>query len=389
MYFIKLFLNKGIKKSIKFLIIIILFGIVGIWFYYISIFVKPYHLMNVNDDNKLHVESNNVNNNVNNKNRNEILMKKFIDNNINKNFTKIKNQNLFSENNNENENSKLFAVTYASHGGRDDRFCRSVESAIRNNINLIILGWGIKWRGLSQKLEAAHDFTSNLNNNDIILFTDAYDVLFTDEPHIIKQKYLEFNSSIVFSAECGCWPHIMDGRICFDKYPMSPTPYRYLNSGAWIGRAKQAQNMLNYVMIQAGANFANANDQKLMGDIYIEGKYDIKLDFYSKIFQSMHMTLDKPLPYCDPTKHIKLNKHNNFINTLTNTKPAIYHFNGGGKRVHLSMEKSIWYKKNSLYNTKIIIDDLKKHLISVPLKNDKNRKISFNDLCPNYLSNRA
>ena len=36
----------------------------------------------------------------------------------------------------------LYAVTYASHGGRDDRFCRAIESAIRHEVDLIILGWG-------------------------------------------------------------------------------------------------------------------------------------------------------------------------------------------------------------------------------------------------------
>ena len=36
----------------------------------------------------------------------------------------------------------LHAVTYASHGGRDDRFCRAIESAVRHEVDLVILGWG-------------------------------------------------------------------------------------------------------------------------------------------------------------------------------------------------------------------------------------------------------
>jgi hypothetical protein len=38
----------------------------------------------------------------------------------------------------------LHAVTYASHGGKDDRFCRAIESAVRHEVDLIILGWGKK-----------------------------------------------------------------------------------------------------------------------------------------------------------------------------------------------------------------------------------------------------
>ena len=84
------------------------------------------------------------------------------------------------------------------------------------------------------------------------------------------------------------------GKACFDSYPQSPTPYRYLNSGTWIGKADKAADMLLEVMKEAGGSFANANDQKLVADFYIAGRFGIKLDFYNKIFQSMHMTLDPP-----------------------------------------------------------------------------------------------
>lgn len=73
----------------------------------------------------------------------------------------------------------IVAVTYASHGGRDDRFCRAVESAVRNNIPWEVLGWGVKWQGLSQKLQASLDYARSLDPDCIMLFSDAFDVLFT------------------------------------------------------------------------------------------------------------------------------------------------------------------------------------------------------------------
>lgn len=96
---------------------------------------------------------------------------------------------------------RLHAVTYASHGGRDDRFCRAVESAIRHDVQLIILGWGVKWIGLSQKLEAAHHFAASLPPEDIILFTDAFDVMFSNTPQHILQEYHKEQSDIVFAGE--------------------------------------------------------------------------------------------------------------------------------------------------------------------------------------------
>ena len=51
------------------------------------------------------------------------------------------------------------------------------------------------------------------------------------------------------------------------------------------------------------------------------------------------------------------------------------------------MEKSIWYKKKLIYNTLSEINNIKNRLISIPLKSDPNRKISFKVLCPNYMIN--
>ena len=70
-----------------------------------------------------------------------------------------------------NSSLKIHTVTYASHGGRDDRFCRAIESSIRNGFDLVILGWGTKWLGLSQKLQAAHSFARALPKEEVMLFT--------------------------------------------------------------------------------------------------------------------------------------------------------------------------------------------------------------------------
>ena len=294
--------------------------------------------------------------------------------------------------------SKIHAVTYASHGGRDDRFCRAVESAIRNDVDLIILGWGLKWLGLSQKLEAAHSYAKSLPANDVILFTDAFDVLFADSGTSIHRKFLnlttELDSTIIFSAECGCWPHIIEdipllntGRkqetTCFGKYPRSPTPYRYLNSGTWIGYANASAEMLAQVMMEAGKDFGNANDQKLVADMYMDGRHGIKLDFYNVLFQSMHMT-SSPLAECNPQNDVRLTPNGTWINQRTHAQPTVFHFNGGGKAHHLDMESKVWYKQPQ-HNTPAKKQALASHLLHVPTANKK--QLRFDQICGDYLSN--
>ena len=119
------------------------------------------------------------------------------------------------------------------------------------------------------------------------------------------------------------------GRPCFDKYPKSPTPYRYLNSGTWIGKASPSAAMLHAVQLEAGKDFVNANDQELVANMFIEGRFGISLDYNAKLFQSMHLTLDRPLPYCKPIDDIEVVGRGQLHNKLTDTFPAVFHFNGG------------------------------------------------------------
>lgn len=253
---------------------------------------------------------------------------------------------------------QLHIVTYASHGGRDDRFCRAVESAYHSSIELTILGWGVKWEGLSQKLYAAYHYAKSIPPGDVIMFVDAFDVMFAGPPAYILERFLASGHTVLFAAECGCWPQIMEnkGHDCFHAYPVSPTPYRYLNSGTWIGYAKQSAAMLLDIINKAGSDFKNANDQKLVSDMFIHKQHGIQLDYYSTIFQSMHMT-DRPLAHCAPGGDVFTPAarpisfaHNatgpiSYYNAVTKSVPAVYHFNGGGKTYHLKYEKGMWYRQ--------------------------------------------
>jgi hypothetical protein len=67
---------------------------------------------------------------------------------------------------------------------------------------------GVKWEGLSQKLEAAHSFAQSMPPDDVILFTDAFDVMFTKNPAHLLATYQQLateGKEIIFAGECGCW----------------------------------------------------------------------------------------------------------------------------------------------------------------------------------------
>jgi hypothetical protein len=62
-------------------------------------------------------------------------------------------------------------------------------------VNLTILGWGAPWRGLSQKLEAAMTFARSVPEGDVLLFTDAFDVMFMNQPDYILKTFLQFEGA--------------------------------------------------------------------------------------------------------------------------------------------------------------------------------------------------
>ena len=147
-------------------------------------------------------------------------------------------------------------------------------------------------------------------NDEIILFTDSYDVIFlSDEKEIIK-KFLSFNCDLVFSAEKECWPDKKTSVFFKDN----EGPYKYINSGGFIGRVKMIYDLID---VEYSDTY---DDQYLIHERYNLFKNRIKIDTSCQIFQTN--ALD--------SNDIEILHHKNLIkNTIYNTYPLLYHGNGG------------------------------------------------------------
>lgn len=282
----------------------------------------------------------------------------------------------------------MLAFTYATNEGRFF-FCRSLESMVQNRVPIRILGWGEKWKGFEQKLRASLEAIRGLSSECTVLFVDSYDVLFTQDLSQIKGKFDEMDADILFSAECGCWPFVQKNRdVCRSKYPKAPTPYKYLNYGGWIARQDHAVNLLEEIVRIAGERAAegkSVDDQEIASELYIEGRFGIKLDHYSRIFQTMHFTRSAIEGVCNPLPYL-VSSNGVWHNRGTGSRPSILHFNGGGKRYFNRMYTSQWYKNASL--AKHGGNASRMPLSSWQLRNslvdvgDRNRTYRYRDLCP-------
>lgn len=241
--------------------------------------------------------------------------------------------------------------TYASGPGRDDKFCRSISSASLQSIPLNLLGWGTTWQGLQQKFSASLDALRNVNPSCLVVFADAYDVLYAQPPqHFVEQfRKIEARtgSQLVFSAECGCWPQVTidNGVSCRDRYPPSPTVLRYLNSGGWMGRAGMALQFFEHIVNSFPPGRKHLNDQELASNAfnqsYTRKRFLMTLDYFTELFATMHAIKDNTaVPDCDPTpwyKHV----HGSLSNVEMQTHPGLFHFNGGAKRLFDAFETQI------------------------------------------------
>jgi hypothetical protein len=230
------------------------------------------------------------------------------------------------------------------------------------HINCIIIE---KWSGFECKIKGILEFIKKNNyDNDIICFIDAYDVLFNDTSENIIRKFYDFSCNIVFSSEINCYPYINKETYEKSSHFSNDSPFKYLNSGGFIGYKKNIMEMLlwkNFDEIKSICK--NGGDQNYFTKYYLEfrNSSNIKLDFYQKIFQSMCSINYNKIFNC---------KKGKIFNNLYNHYPSILHFNGF---------EDMSIKKIKHLNTLELIHVLKSFydLIIISYKSNKNIAIPF------------
>ncbi len=201
-------------------------------------------------------------------------------------------------------------------------------SARKHAIETKIISSWLKIPNLEKKITYQYKFVSKLEDRDIVLFTDSYDVLIVKDKNIILEAFHRLNSTAVFSAEKICWPDYHKESF----FSGCNSPWRYLNSGGWIGVAKNMKEILSTAMeLYNSSKKKSGTDQRIYTDIYLSNLYMIKLDTNCNIFQSLWGSEDD----------IIFN-NGEWINKVTNTTPCIMHANGNIKNI-LPIARSFGY----------------------------------------------
>ena len=116
-----------------------------------------------------------------------------------------------------------------------------LRSCERHGITIDVLGMDLPYNGNSHKLLYVQEYLNNFPPEDLVLFVDAYDVLFMSNAETIRNKFLNMNVPFLISAERGCFPFPRLAK----HFPPGPSSFRYLNSGSYIGYVHAIKEILN------------------------------------------------------------------------------------------------------------------------------------------------
>jgi hypothetical protein len=195
-----------------------------------------------------------------------------------------------------------------------------LDSADRYGLSIEILGMGIPFLGNSHKFMLVQDYIENLDEDDVVLFVDAYDVLFFADEDKILQTFLDFDKPFIISVERYCWPYPELEPL----FPRGPTSFRYINSGSYMGYVYQIKDIMND--IRPGPY---QDDQGLITKHYFQNPDMYTFDVYGELFMPLAGVIIQEFEFNYFDKTVTMGE--------TGVKPCMIHGNGGSRPMYQQM----------------------------------------------------
>jgi hypothetical protein len=179
-----------------------------------------------------------------------------------------------------------------------------LESCVKNNIIINIIGINEKFSWLKRMIWFQNYLKSlPYDLNQIVCFTDAYDVFYRDNLEVIKDKFLSFKKKIVWSSEKMYTHQLNCDKEFYENLAKRGGGYNFLNAGTFIGYKNELLRLFNDIIDGSLKDPVFINELKENIGIYdndeINGldqtwishhlvkhwnKYDIALDYECSIF---------------------------------------------------------------------------------------------------------
>jgi len=156
-----------------------------------------------------------------------------------------------------------------------------------------MLGFGEKWEGWRYRMKKYRDACLALEPTEIIVLSDAEDVLACRDSQEFIEKFKKFNQPIVFSSEEYCYSNCVKPVTYWANHPTSSSfPNRYVNAGMMAGYAAQLASMWQWIL--DARPFIN-DDQVGLGHYMNQFYNNVALDSKCQLFYNLKSHTELPL----------------------------------------------------------------------------------------------
>jgi len=178
---------------------------------------------------------------------------------------------------------KLYIITVATY---DYGYLPYLKySCKKYSYDLIVLGYGEKWKGFNWRYRLVLDFLNSLNNDDIICFVDGFDVICTrnlyELPNVFNNLKNKYNVKIIISEQ----KFFNNIYSFFHSIYFGKCNNKCINAGTYIGNVYDIKKIL--IEIYNLNPNDNADDQILLTKYCKYNKHNVYIDIDNEIFLSL------------------------------------------------------------------------------------------------------
>lgn len=151
------------------------------------------------------------------------------------------------------KSKRLKVVLFATNANA--YLCALLKSALLLSLDVHIIGWGLKPKPGGKPINNVISQTNaawacKQRSDDLVMGLDAFDAFFTPkavQKQTLRRRLSAMNASFVWSAETNMFPGFSAYAPSFERrYPsQSPTEYKFLNYGAWLGTGAAACRVMS------------------------------------------------------------------------------------------------------------------------------------------------
>jgi hypothetical protein len=169
-------------------------------------------------------------------------------------------------------------------------------------------------RGNGEALRILYEcYKRAITAHEYFVYADAAD-------SYCQRKFEAPTDHILYSVEKACYPHPEIAK----QYKPVHSPWKYLNGGGYGGPLKLIIKFFERYGLTTLPGDANGQHEQMMAYLQAEKEgFPIKLDTQCEIFQTMAFADPSEFQVIDPVGMPK-----QLLNKVTETVPAILHFNG-------------------------------------------------------------